>query len=356
MSTGEAATERPGTRPTAERHRFDEGQLDAWLGGHLPGYEGPLVVRQFAGGQSNPTFHLRTASGEYVLRKKPPGRLLESAHAIDREYRVLEALAGSDVPVPRTRVYCDDAAIIGTPFYVMDYQPGRIFTDPLLPGLSRSERAALYDAMNDTLARLHRFDWSGAGLADFGRPAQYVARQLGRWRKQYEVTRVESVPALEELGDWLARNLPPDESTSIAHGDFRLGNLIFHEHEPRVVAILDWELATLGHPVSDLAYNCLTYYLPAGHAVAPGFVGQDVAALGIPAEEDYVAAYARRVGLEEIPDWRFFVAFSLFRVSAIQLGVYARARQGNAASATAQLFGDSYRMVAEAGLNVTRRP
>jgi aminoglycoside phosphotransferase (APT) family kinase protein len=343
------AAERPGTRPTAERHRFDEARLAEWLGGHLAGFEDLLGVRQFAGGQSNPTFHLRAASGEYVLRKKPPGRLVESAHAIDREYRVLRALAGSDVPVPHARLYCDDASVIGTPFYVMDYRPGRIFTDPLLPGMGPAERAGIYDAMNDALARLHRFAWDSAGLGDFGRPAQYVSRQLARWSGQYHAARDGTVPAMDRLGEWLSANVPAAEDAAIAHGDFRIGNLIFDEHESRVVAILDWELSTIGHPLCDLAYNCMTYHLPAGHAVAAGFLGADRASLGIPSEPGYLEAYARRTGRPEVPDWTFYMAFSLYRTAAIQHGVYRRALSGNASSETAHLFGSSYRMVAQAG-------
>lgn len=345
---------RAGTREVSERHRFDEQALARWLERHLHGHAGPVSVRQFEGGQSNPTFLLATATGEYVLRKRPPGPTLATAHQIDREYRVLEALEGSGVPVPRVRAFCADAAVIGTTFYVMDYQPGRIFTDPRLPGATADERAAIYDSMNDALARLHTVDWQALGLADFGRAEGYLGRQLALWTRQYAATRTEDTPALDALHDWLAARPPPADETAVAHGDFRIGNLIFDEHEPRVVAVLDWELATLGHPLADLAYNCMIYHLPAGHPVAAGLVGVDHAALGIPGEQEYVDAYAGRTGRAQVPDWRYFMAFSLFRVAAIQLGVYARALQGNAASATARLFGDSYRMVAEAGLAVAR--
>ena len=310
MTTTAQITERPGTRPTAERHRFDEARLAAWLERNLPGFAGPLAVRQFASGQSNPTFHLQSPAGEHVLRKKPQGTLAESAHAIDREYRVLGALAAGDVPVPRTRVYCDDAAVIGTPFYVMDYQPGRIFTDPLLPGLTPTERAGIYDAMNDALARLHNFDWEGSGLGDFGKPTRYVARQIARWRKQYIAASAETVPAMDQLGDWLVAHVPARESAAIAHGDFRIGNLIFDEREARVVAILDWELSTIGEPLCDLSFNCMTYHLPAGDPVAAGFTGVDIAALGKPSETDNQAAYAPRTGHAGNPDWRLYMAFS----------------------------------------------
>jgi aminoglycoside phosphotransferase (APT) family kinase protein len=340
---------RPGVREVSDRHRFDEQALARWLGRHVSGFRGPATIRQFTGGQSNPTFLVEAASGVYVLRKRPPGVLLDTAHQVDREFRILAALADSGVPVPTVHAFCAEPAVIGTAFYVMDYQPGRIFTDPRLPGVAADERAAIYDSMNDTLARLHGVDWRALGLADFGRPEGYLARQRALWSRQYAATRAEATPTLDALRDWLEAQPVPQDAAAIVHGDFRIGNLIIHEHEPRVVAVLDWELATLGHPLADLAYNCMTYHLPAGHAVAAGFIGADVAALGLPSEDEYVAAYARRAGLPEIGDWQYFMAFSLFRVAAIQLGVYARARLGNAASPTARLFGDSYRMVAEAG-------
>jgi aminoglycoside phosphotransferase (APT) family kinase protein len=339
---------RPGTRSVSSRHALDEPALARWLALHLPGYSGPLTLRQFEGGQSNPTFHLAAGGSEYVLRKQPPGKLLPSAHAIDREYRVLRALAGSDVPVPQTRAWCDDAGIIGTPFYLMDYQPGRIFTDPLLPGVPTTERAALYDAMNDALARLHRFDWKAHGLADYGRPENYFARQLARWNRQYEASRTDDVPDMEALRGWLESHLPRDEHAGIAHGDFRIGNIIFHATEPRVVALLDWELSTIGEPLSDLAFNCMTYHLPAGHPISAGFVGADLDALGIPSEQSYLEAYARRTGRDPRPAWKFCMVFSLFRIAAIQQGVYARSLQGNASSSNAALFGESYRRVASA--------
>ena len=339
----------PGATEVRDRHRFDEAGVAAYLERELPGFRGPLAVRQFDAGQSNPTFYLEAPSGEYVLRKKPPGALLPSAHAIDREFRVLAALGGSGVPVPRTRLYCDDAAVAGTPFYVMDYVPGRIFDDVMLPGSSPAERRAIYDAMNSVLAALHAFDWAAAGLADFGWPGNYVQRQIARWSKQYAATRTEHVPAMDELQCWLKAHVPKQELTSLVHGDLRLGNLIFHEREPRVIAVLDWELSTLGHPFADLAYGCMNYHLRSGDGIAAGFAGADIAALGIPDESEYVAAYARRSGHDVSADYPFFIAFSLFRVAAIQQGVYARSLAGNAASSTAARFGESYRLVAKAG-------
>jgi aminoglycoside phosphotransferase (APT) family kinase protein len=344
-----------GAGPVRERHRFDAAALTDWLTGHLPGFDGPLELLQFSGGQSNPTFLLHAASGDYVLRKQPPGKLLPSAHAIDREYRVMGALAGSGVPVPRMRLYCEDASVIGTPFYVMDFVPGRIFDDPLLPGLSPDERSAVYLEMGERLAALHAFDWRAAGLEDFGRHAGYVERQLARWGKPFAPGGGADSPLMSRLLEWLAGRLPAADEVSLTHGDYRLGNLIYAPGAPRVLAVLDWELATLGHPLADLAFNCMTYHLPAGHPVAPGFVGVDLAALGIPDEASYLAAYARALGLDAIPDWRFFMVFSLFRTAAIQHGVWQRARQGNAASATAALFGESYRMVADAGWQLAQR-
>ena len=333
---------------------FDVGVLTAWLDAHLDGFAGPMQVLQFTAGQSNPTFLLTTSQAEYVLRKQPPGVLLPSAHAIDREYRIMRALAGTGVPVPTTRIYCSDAAVIGTPFYLTDFQSGRIFTDPLLPVMTPRDRAAAYDAMNTTLAQIHAVDWRAAGLADYGRPGRFIERQLSRWHKQIAAHCSGDLADLDRLGTWLASHVPDHELATITHGDFRIGNLIYASNTPSVAAVLDWELSTIGHPFSDLAYNCMSYHLPAGHPVSPGFVGADLAALGIPDEDTYLAAYAERCGHDARPDWRFYMAFSLFRTAAIQFGVYTRALRGNASSATAGQFGDSYRMVAQAGLQLTR--
>lgn len=342
---------RPGTRPVSERHRFDGAALERWLAAHLAGFAGPLEVRQFEGGQSNPTFHLRSGSGEYVLRKLPKPAS-NAAHAIAREARVLRSLYGRDVPLPRWRVSCDDPNVIGTPFYVMDYQPGRVFHDPLLPGLPAAGRAAVYDAMNDALARIHRVGYEHAGLADFGRPQGFITRQVQLWSRQVAASGLDQGPEITALARWLESQSPPDDEAGITHGDYRLGNLIFAEDAPAVVAVLDWELATIGHPVSDLAFNCVPYYLPAGHPTSPGLGGADLGSLGIPSEGEYVQAYARRMGRTEIENWPYFVAFSLFRIAAIQLGVYSRALAGTASSDTAARFGDSYRMVAAAGVKV----
>jgi len=331
--------------PVLPNHRFDEAALARHLAAHLPGFAGALTVRQFQGGQSNPTFHLQAGGRAYVLRKKPPGALLPSAHAVDREFRVLEALAGSAVPVPAVHLLCSDDAVIGQMFYVMDWIDGRVFADRLLPGCTAAERAAMYDDMNRILAALHRVDWRAAGLEGFGRADGYVARQVARWSRQYEASRTEPVPAMDRLIEWLAAHLPESDEAAIVHGDYRVGNLIFHPREPRVVAVLDWELATIGHPLADLAYNCLAYRLTGTHD--HGFPPGDLGALGLPREADYVAAYAARAGRSGIEDWEFFIVFAMFRIAAILAGVYRRGLDGNAADARALEASRDYRLIAE---------
>jgi aminoglycoside phosphotransferase (APT) family kinase protein len=342
-----AAVDLVAVRPALQ---FDETALQAYLRQHLPGYASVTGVAQFAGGQSNPTFRIDTGAGPLVLRKQPPGRLLPGAHAVDREYRVLAALRDSEVPVPRVVHFCADAEVIGTPFYLMECLEGRVFRDLLLPGTSAAERSAIYAAMIETLARLHRVDWKGLGLGDFGKPQNYLARQLALWSRQYQAARREPVPAMERLMAWLTDHLPAEQSPAIAHGDYRLENLLFDAREPRVIAVLDWELATLGDPLSDLAYNCMPYHLPTDLGFASGLVGVDLAPLGIPAEPDYIAAYCAATGRAAIADWTFYQVFSLFRTAAIQHGIYQRAVQGNAPSERAREFGELYRQVAACGV------
>ena len=323
-------------------HRLDEARLAEYLAAHLPGFAGPLTVRQFQGGQSNPTYHLHTPGAEYVLRKKPPGTLLPSAHAVDREYAVQAALAGSAVPVAPVRLLGRDEAVIGTMFYVMDHVPGRVFADRTLAGVPPADRAAMYDDMNRVLAALHGVDWQAAGLSGFGRPQGYVARQIDRWSRQYVASDAGEVAEMDRLMAWLPAHAPATDETAIAHGDFRLGNLIFHPTEPRVVAVLDWELSTLGHPLADLAYNCIPWRLP---PAMEGLAGADIP--GIPDEAEHVAAYCRRTGRAGVPELDFFVVFSLFRWAAIAAGVYRRALDGNAADARALTVGTKFKVLAE---------
>ena len=317
--------------------RFNEKALSDYLNKELEGFSGELKVRQFEYGQSNPTFFVSAGRKEWVLRKKPPGNLLPSAHAVEREYRIIKALRETDVPVPETYLLCEDDSIIGTPFYIMDLAEGRIFRDPTAPELSDNrERSAIFDAMSYTLAKIHRVDWKAVGLAGYGKPGNYMDRQVGRWTKQYEASKTDDIETMDRLIDWLPENIPDDESTTIAHGDFRLENLVIHPREPRVVAVLDWELSTLGHPLADLAYNCMVYHIPARGV---GYSGLDMEALGIPTEADYVAAYCRRTGRTEIPNWEFFLAFSMFRLAAIAQGVYKRGLDGIASSDKAKTYG-----------------
>lgn len=336
------------TTPVLPQHRFDEAALDRYLAKQIPGYRGELEVRQFGSGQSNPTFLLQAnmegRQQAFVLRKKPPGKLLPSAHAVDREYKVISALQGSGVPVPKTYALCTDDSVIGQMFYVMECVEGRILVNPTLPDSPLADRAAIHDSMNATLAKLHQVDFNTVGLADFGRQGQYVARQLDRWSKQYVAAKTDDLAAMDALMKWLPENIPAYDPTTIVHGDFRLGNLIVHPTEPRIVGVLDWELCTLGHPLCDLAYNCLGYHLaepPHGYAKA------DLKALGLPTEADYVAAYCKRTGRDGIEDWTFYVAFSLFRLAAIAQGVYRRGLDGNAASPEALKRGQSCRIMSE---------
>jgi aminoglycoside phosphotransferase (APT) family kinase protein len=342
-----------GTAEVREVHRFDERALSAWMREHVEGFRGPLTVRQFRGGQSNPTYYLDTPDRDYVLRRKPPGKLLPSAHAVDREYKVITALGATDVPVPRTYALCEDPAVIGTIFFVMECVSGRVIVDPRMPDSSPAERSAVYDSMNDTLARLHRVDWKAVGLGDFGRPGNYIARQIHRWVQQYRASETERIDAMEELIAWLPAHVPADEDTTIVHGDFRLGNTIVHPTEPRILAVLDWELATLGNPLSDLAYNCMPYRL--GADSMEGFQGADLAALGMPAEADFVAAYCRRTGRTGIENWDFYVAFAMFRLSAIAQGIMGRVVSGTANDPNARERGARARPLAEAAWDILSR-
>ncbi|WP_419937067.1 phosphotransferase [Candidatus Palauibacter sp.] len=346
--------------PVTATHAFDERRLADYLRAcGLPEFAGGLTALQYQGGQSNPTYRLEAGGRYFVLRKKPPGDLLPSAHLVEREYRVMKALADTDVPVPKMIHLCEDTGVIGQAFFVMEYVDGRVPTAPGLPEIdSPDERAAIYDAMNEALARLHSVDWRAIGLGDYGKPSDYVARQTSVWTRQYEAARTDPIPAMEALVEWLPANTPAGDAskkeTTIAHGDYRLDNMILHPTEPRVLAIVDWELSTLGHPLADLAYNCMTYHLPEG-PLWKGLGEIDCGALGIPSEEEYVAAYCRRTERAGVPDWEFFMAFGLFRLAAICQGVYARAIQGNASSRNALEVGAKAPMLAEAGWDFARR-
>ncbi|MGN6464742.1 MAG: phosphotransferase [Rhizobiaceae bacterium] len=331
---------------------FNRARLGAYLSDRLDGSWQDLEIVQFVGGQSNPTFLLKASPACYVLRKKPAGKLLPSAHAIDREYKVMEALSRTEVPVPSMRLFCEDADIIGTPFFVMDFVEGRVIRDAALPDTSAEDRAATFEAMGNAIAALHGVDIDTVGLSDYGRPEGYYSRQIARWTKQYRGSETESLEPMERLIEWLPQHLPAQERPALVHGDFRMENLILHPHEPRVLAVLDWELSTLGDPLGDLAYNCLPWHLPP-HAFG-GFVGRDLP--GLPDEADYLAAYCRKTGRAGIEGWNFYVAFALFRLAAILQGVYRRALDGNAASPDALERGRFANLCAETGWREVEKP
>jgi aminoglycoside phosphotransferase (APT) family kinase protein len=333
-----------GVSEVREAHRFDEAALDRYLKQHLDGYRGNLAIRQFESGQSNPTFLITSGDRRFVLRKKPPGTLLPTAHAIEREYRVYRALEGTDVPVPKAYLLCEDASIIGTTFYVMDYVPGRNFRDSTLKDLPPADRRAVYDDMNRVLAALHSVDFKAKGLADYGKPGNYFERQISRWTKQYIAAKTHDIAPMDALLEWLPKNVPADDTTTIVHGDYQLYNLLYHPTEPRVVALLDWELSTLGHPMADLAYNCMKYHTLEAFALSEG----------VPNENDFIAAYCQRTGRERIPDWNFYVAFGFFRLASIIQGVYKRGLQGNASSTAALSMKSVVDSTAETGWNVAQ--
>ena len=346
-----------GTKPVAAQHAFDDAALERYLAANLPGFAGPLSVLQFKGGQSNPTFKLVTPQRSYVMRSKPgpAARLLPSAHAIEREFRVMRALGASGVPVAKMHLLCDDEAVIGRAFYVMEFVDGRVLWDQSLPGMTNAERAAIYDEMNRVIALLHAVDIDAAGLADYGKPGNYFERQIGRWSKQYVASVTEPIGAMDSLMQWLPAHIPPGArdaaQTAIVHGDFRLDNLIFHPREPRVLAVLDWELSTLGHPLGDFSYHCMAWHIP--HTMGRGIGGLDVAALGIPSERDYLRRYCERSGRADIDavmaDWNFYLAYNLFRIAAILQGIAKRALDGTAASAQAAQAGAGARQLATLG-------
>lgn len=337
----DATTANSGTEPVRAGYGFDEAALAAWMDGNVDGFRGPLTVRQFKGGQSNPTYQLATPARAYVLRRKPPGVLLTGAHAIDREAKVLTALGGAGFPVARIFAVCTDDSVIGTWFYVMEMVEGRIFWDATFPGVPRQDRPRYFDAMNQTIAALHAFNPDAIGLGDFGKPGDYFGRQIGRWSKQYLGDDLAGRNAdMDALIEWLPTVTPPPDERAVVHGDYRCDNMIFHPTEPRVLAVLDWELSTLGHPLADFANHAMMYRLPPD--IVAGLKGADLAALNLPDEADYVAAYCSRTGRAAYPGYEFSIAFSLFRLAAIFHGIKGRALRGTAASAQAMQRGEAF--------------
>lgn len=333
---------------------LDTEVLGPYLEANVDGFSGLSSIDKFADGQSNPTFRVRALSGDYVLRRQPPGKLLKSAHAVDREYRVLSALADSDVPVAMAYHLCEDRDVIGSMFYVMEYCDGRIFWDSAIPEVSKAERSAIYDEMSRVLAALHKVDIEKVGLGDFGKPGSYFERQYDRWSSQYRASELRQIDAMESLMDWLGENLPDDDGrVSLVHGDYRLDNMIFSATEPRVIALLDWELSTLGHPYADVGYQCMQLRMPAQIGSISGLRGKDLGELGIPTEEEYVAGYCERMGIDGIENFGFYVAFSFFRLAAIVQGVAKRAVDGNASNINAAQLGEYVEPMAELALETT---
>ncbi|MSP52586.1 MAG: phosphotransferase family protein [Alphaproteobacteria bacterium] len=334
-----------GTMPIRDAHQIDVTALERFMVANVAEFRGPLTVAQFRGGQSNPTYQVSAPSGKYVVRRKPPGKLLPSAHAVDREHRVIAALQGTGVPVPKAYAFCSDETVIGTAFYVMEYVEGRVLWDLTLPGTTISERAAIFDQMNAGIAKLHRVDYRAVGLGDYGKPGEYVARQVARWTKQYRASETESIPAMERLIEWLPAAMPNEEETTLVHGDYRLDNMIFHSTEPRLLAILDWEISTLGHPIADFAYHCMPWRLPP--ETERGFAGLDLAALGIPSEQAYLERYCARTGRPLPRNWEFYIAYNIFRFAAILQGIMGRVKDGTAASKYAHETGAMARTFGE---------
>jgi aminoglycoside phosphotransferase (APT) family kinase protein len=339
-----------GTKEVPAALAFETAPLVAWLAPRIPGFAGPAEVRQFKGGQSNPTYLVTTPGRRYVLRRKPPGKLLASAHAVDREFRVLSALHAQGFPVAEPLVYCADESVIGTAFYLMAHVEGRVIWDPTIPGSNPAERAAIYNAMNATIARLHAFDPAAIGLGDFGKAEGYVARQVRRWSEQYRLSETESIPEMDRLMAWLPDRVPPTSRPALVHGDYRLDNLILHPTEPRVVAVLDWELATLGDPNADFVYHLMTWVMPRSDTGGGTgtLLNREIAPLGIPAMADYAASYAERMGLAGIPQVETLMAYNLFRLAAILQGIVGRVRDGTATNANAAAMAREVRPLAAA--------
>jgi aminoglycoside phosphotransferase (APT) family kinase protein len=347
-----------GTQEVREAHRFDAAKLEAYLADRIEGFQKPLEVRQFKGGQSNPTYQLITPNRKYVLRRKPPGKLLASAHAVDREYRIISALHPTGFPVPKPYLLCEDESIIGTMFYVMDCVEGRIYWGPMLPDQTPKQRSEIYDAMNDTFARLHNMDWQKLGLEDFGKPGNYVGRQVARWTKQYKASETDRIDEMEKLIEWLPQHLPTDARDSIVHGDYRLDNMILHPTEPKVIAVLDWELCTIGDPMADFTYHLMQWMMPEGTTTGGGtgsLLGADLAALGIPAMEAYTEAYCRRTNRAGVPNLNYYAAYNFFRLAGILQGIVGRVRDGTASNANAAQNAAAVRPLAERAWHFAKR-
>ena len=343
-----------GTRPVSEAHQFDVGALEAWLKQHMPGFAGPLSVEMFKGGQSNPTFKLITPGVSYVMRAKPGpvAKLLPSAHAVEREFAVMRGLYGTAVPVAQMHVLCEDESVIGRAFYVMEFVQGRVLWDQSLPDMSKQQRRDIYNEMNRVIAALHSVPYAERGLENFGKPGNYFERQIGRWSKQYIASITQPIPEMDKLMEWLPANMPDsarDGRTSIVHGDYRLDNMMFHPTEPRVLAVLDWELSTLGHPLADFSYHCMAWHIPPG--TFRGIGGVDVASLGIPTEEEYIRMYCDRTGFTTPQalqaEWNFYLAYNMFRLAAILQGIAKRVEMGTASSAQAKASGAGAKPMAE---------
>jgi aminoglycoside phosphotransferase (APT) family kinase protein len=345
-----------GTKDVAEPLRFDPARLEAYLSREVRGFAGPLTVQQFKGGQSNPTYMLETPSRKYVLRRKPPGKLLPSAHAVDREFRVIQGLAGHGFPVADPVIYCADESVTGTAFYVMGFVAGRVFWNPEMPGSNPKERTAVYDAMNETLSRLHSFEPTTIGLGDFGRGENYVARQTDRWSKQYRASETQKIDEMERLIDWLPAHIPPAGPPRLVHGDYRLDNMILHATEPRVLAVLDWELSTIGDPLADFTYHLMQWHMPQEDTGAGtgSLVGHDLAALGVPPVAEYVEMYRKRTGFDPRPHLATYLAYNFFRIAAILQGIAGRVRDGTATNEHAAAKGQMVRPLAETAWRFAR--
>ncbi len=343
-----------GTRDVAERLRFDPARLEAYLRDHVPGFTGPIGVSQFKGGQSNPTYLIDTQLRRYVLRRKPPGKLLPSAHAVDREFKVISAVHPQGFPVAEPVLYCADESVIGTAFFVMGYVEGRVFWEPHMPSSSPQERGRVYDAMNGALAQLHNFDPAAIGLADFGRGENYVARQVDRWSKQYRASETQPIAEMEELIAWLPQHLPPSQPARLVHGDYRLDNMILAPAEPRILAVLDWELSTLGDPLADFTYHLMQWHMPHSEAGTGSLVGFDLDALGIPSLQSYIALYVARTGLDPRPYLPVYFAYNFFRLAAIMQGIVGRVRDGTATSAYAAAKAELVQPLAAKGFEFVR--